>query len=265
MSLHDEACARGASHYVDADTGRLVFTAVGLKARGRCCGCGCRHCPFAHANVQDKLSRIQQPALLHSSPEAPAGPVTVLFWSGGKDSLMSLTALRSQGHRVVLLTTFDAATRMLAHQAVHLRDVLAQAKALRVPLVGVPLHPGDDYVDRVRAGLACVEDAVAGLAFGDIHLESIRQWREETLAGLVSETHYPLWGLSAPELWARWCGTGAKAVISASRDGAPAGLRVGDAFTADSIAAAKQAGWDPFGEHGEFHTLVLCEADGGSP
>jgi hypothetical protein len=28
-----------------------VFTADTLRARGRCCGCGCRHCPYNHENV----------------------------------------------------------------------------------------------------------------------------------------------------------------------------------------------------------------------
>jgi|TARA_B100001939_G_C16481276_1_gene421415 hypothetical protein len=26
--------------------GNKVFTELGLANRGKCCGCGCRHCPF---------------------------------------------------------------------------------------------------------------------------------------------------------------------------------------------------------------------------
>lgn len=43
---HDDACARGQDGYLDPDTGWLVFSAVGLKKRGWCCGSGCRHCPY---------------------------------------------------------------------------------------------------------------------------------------------------------------------------------------------------------------------------
>lgn len=43
---HDDACARGQDGYADPDTGWFVFTAVGLKKRGWCCGSGCRHCPY---------------------------------------------------------------------------------------------------------------------------------------------------------------------------------------------------------------------------
>ncbi|MEM7365302.1 MAG: DUF5522 domain-containing protein, partial [Pseudomonadota bacterium] len=43
--LHDEACERGEASYVDPESGYQVFTRIGLLARGRCCGAGCRHCP----------------------------------------------------------------------------------------------------------------------------------------------------------------------------------------------------------------------------
>lgn len=31
--------------------GNLVFTAAYHLRRGSCCGSGCRHCPYGHANV----------------------------------------------------------------------------------------------------------------------------------------------------------------------------------------------------------------------
>ena len=33
------------------ENGFLVMTEVYHKKRGYCCGSGCRHCPFKHANV----------------------------------------------------------------------------------------------------------------------------------------------------------------------------------------------------------------------
>ncbi len=35
--------------YMEGD--RLVFTAAYHRKRGYCCGSGCRHCPWDHANV----------------------------------------------------------------------------------------------------------------------------------------------------------------------------------------------------------------------
>lgn len=49
LRVHDSASARGQTGYVDPSTGLLVLTAHYLKARGYCCGAGCRHCPYSAA------------------------------------------------------------------------------------------------------------------------------------------------------------------------------------------------------------------------
>lgn len=48
---HRAAVAAGASFYLDPATGFLVTTEVEHRRRGRCCGSGCRHCPFDHGAV----------------------------------------------------------------------------------------------------------------------------------------------------------------------------------------------------------------------
>ena len=225
------------------------------RSRGRCCGSGCRRCPFAHERVPAarRAAKIAQPSWLlapqlganflrdfraadskpaaeHIGGHSPspgltnlagavaAGcshdgisqaidetgkqlPVGVLFWSTGKDSFLTLQALRSgwplqlaaesaepaaaQGaahadsaepagagasscaagsaaraaaspgvtaadvpasaapreaadvealalaQRLVLLTTFDAESREIAHQETHVSDAVAQVHAAR--------------------------------------------------------------------------------------------------------------------------------------
>ncbi len=49
--VHRAAVAAGAEHYIDPDTGYLVFTELFHRARRRCCASGCRHCPYQHAGV----------------------------------------------------------------------------------------------------------------------------------------------------------------------------------------------------------------------
>ena len=56
-AVHAAACAAGEKTYRDPKTGYQVFTAVGLKARGTCCGSRCRHCPFDHVNVPEEGER----------------------------------------------------------------------------------------------------------------------------------------------------------------------------------------------------------------
>jgi iron complex transport system substrate-binding protein len=43
---HEEAIAKNQPTYLDPFTGFSVFTADALRARGYCCGSGCRHCPW---------------------------------------------------------------------------------------------------------------------------------------------------------------------------------------------------------------------------
>ena len=122
--LHRDACSRGEMFYTDPSSGLMVFTAHAALKRGKCCGAGCRHCPFDHERVSTttRPAKIMVPAILSSSATASvAEPVGgVLFFSGGKDSFLALRALRralpAAAKRVVLVTTFDAESRTIAHQ-----------------------------------------------------------------------------------------------------------------------------------------------------
>ena len=44
--LNREAIEKGDSGYIDPDSGYYVFTSAYLYRRGKCCGSGCRHCPW---------------------------------------------------------------------------------------------------------------------------------------------------------------------------------------------------------------------------
>ncbi|GAC1388520.1 MAG: hypothetical protein NVSMB4_14720 [Acidimicrobiales bacterium] len=46
LAAHGRAVDRGEAGYLDPATGLFVLTAATLRARGTCCGQGCRHCPF---------------------------------------------------------------------------------------------------------------------------------------------------------------------------------------------------------------------------
>jgi diphthamide synthase (EF-2-diphthine--ammonia ligase)/ABC-type Fe3+-hydroxamate transport system substrate-binding protein len=263
--LHDEACARGDSQYTDPSTGYLVFTELAHTKRGKCCGGGCRHCPYNHENVKDKASKIQQPAFLYrssSNVEEEGAPIKVLFFSGGKDSFLALRALarNAEPSIVILLTTFDATSRVIAHQEVPIQDIQRQAEHLQVSLVGIPLQRagGEDYVERLRRGLRVVEDAykrpVSTLVFGDLHLEHIRGWRETELGNLGYQMEYPLWQVSYDELMKDLEASKVPCVISASIVDQ---VQIGTIFTRELyFKLLHGSAIDGFGEKGEFHSLA---------
>lgn len=45
-TAHLGAVRAGEPGYFDPDSGLFVLTAITLAACGRCCGEGCRHCPY---------------------------------------------------------------------------------------------------------------------------------------------------------------------------------------------------------------------------
>jgi hypothetical protein len=59
----DERAAGGLApedYYME--NGLLVFTAAYHMKRGYCCGSGCRHCPYGHANVVRQLEPAEPAA-----------------------------------------------------------------------------------------------------------------------------------------------------------------------------------------------------------
>lgn len=277
FETHERACAEGRETYLDPAAGFVVFTRLALEQRGRCCGCGCRHCPFGHERVKNKAARIQQPAFLHERVKRKAPPThrDVLFWSGGKDSLLALRAWLQRSptmdarekheglNTVTLLTTFDAATRTVAHQEVSAETIRRQAEALDLDLLGVPLHSGANYLDRVGAGLDFLASRAAKvrtLIFGDLHLAHIRSWREKELSRFGIPLAYPLWHVPATALHTDLEASGVSCVVSACRgkphDRAAPKINVGTAFGRRLSDEVQAHGWDPFGEEGEFHTVA---------
>jgi ABC-type Fe3+-hydroxamate transport system substrate-binding protein/diphthamide synthase (EF-2-diphthine--ammonia ligase) len=253
-AAHAAAVAAGKETYEDPATGYSVFTSLAHQSRGKCCGSGCRHCCFDHANVRDKARKISRPAWLLAPPPDVAS-AAVLFWSGGKDSFLALRKLLADESdpEIILLTTFDASERRVAHQDVDIASIVRQAEHLGLPLLGVPLDraSGEAYADSIANGLAAIRRGVAieQLCFGDLHLEHIRGWREEALSGLGADLHFPLWHADYEELSADLIASGVPCdVFATTVDAVAVGERFGEFETPHGL--------DAFGERGEFHTLA---------
>ncbi len=264
--LHRQACERGELTYTDPRTGYRVFTAVSLERRGDCCGCGCRHCPYGHREVQPgRRDQLQRDPWIEGT--LPNESVDLLFWSGGKDSYLTLRALQREASRpTVLLTTFDGRNEKVAHQEVLVEDIRRQREALGCAQVLVPLFPGANYMDRVVLGIQMLQlrVGVERLVFGDLHLDHVRTWREEALNSRaeLSEIpmHLPLWGRSYEDLLDDLASSPVQARVSAVADEACAQvISVGDLF-GRALLDRLPEGVDRFGENGEFHSYVEIPA-----
>lgn len=265
--IHSKAVANGERVYTDPATGYRVITELGHLDRGSCCGCGCRHCPYAHEQVpvSKRAKTAKVPTWVNES-FCTTEECDVLFWSGGKDSYLSYQYLKKEFEKherdIVLLTTFDAATRIVAHQEVGFSKIEEQSAWLKSPLLAVPLFTGMDYVERISTSLRTLSRRykVKRLVFGDLHLENIRNWRETSFAPLLEQfgvtLHFPIWQEPYGTLLEELERSGVSIQITAVCEDALGGrVKVGENFSAGFIETLPSE-VDGFGENGEFHTYV---------
>lgn len=194
----------------------------------------------------------------------------LLSWSSGKDSAWALHALRADPDVEVvgLLTTVTEAYDRVAMHGVRRALLAAQAAA-----VGLPLHevwlpspcPNEVYEARMGEALATARaEGVEAVAFGDLFLEDIRDYRESRMAPTGLAALFPLWGRDTAALSRQMVGQGLRATLTSvdPRQLDPAFVgRHYDAALLDELPA----GVDPCGERGEFHTVVWASPDFSAP
>ena len=185
-----------------------------------------------------------------------------LSWSGGKDAAWTLHRLRATpGVEVAaLVTTVVPAFERVAMHGVRVELLRAQARAAGVPLVEVPLSwpsTNEEYEARMGEALAALraERGVTHVAFGDLFLTDVREYRERMLAGSGLTPLFPLWMEPTGALVNEMMAAGVEATIVCLDP-----TRVSRELAGRRIDAALLAGLpghvDPCGEQGEFHTFV---------
>jgi uncharacterized protein (TIGR00290 family) len=191
-----------------------------------------------------------------------AEPKILLSWSSGKDAAWALHTLRQAGTPPAgLLTTVNEAFGRVAMHAVREELLEAQAEATGLPLFKVYIpYPCPNGTYEAAMAAACAT-AVAGgfthVAFGDLFLEDVRDYRIQKLAGTGLEPLFPLWGKPTAQLARDMLAEGLQARLTCVDPHVLDPAFVGRAFDADLLADLPQ-GVDPCGERGEFHTF--CHA-----
>lgn len=187
-------------------------------------------------------------------------PRILLSWSSGKDSAWTLHVLRRQGANVAgLLTTINQAFDRVAMHAVRRTLLERQADAAGLPLWIVPLPWPCSNEEYERIMSEVCRQAVAGgydtVAFGDLFLTDVREYRERTLHGTGLQPMFPVWGLPTDALAAEMIAAGLKAKITCVDPKVMPAALAGSDFN-DAFLKALPPGTDPCGEKGEFHSFV---------
>jgi uncharacterized protein (TIGR00290 family) len=188
----------------------------------------------------------------------------LLAWSGGKDSSLTLAALRNDPACDVigLLTTVAPAYDRISIHGVRRSILHAQAESLGLPVFEANLTPGsgnEEYELAWAASLAQARSAlgpVRHIAYGDLFLEDVRDFRIAQSTRLGYTPLFPVWGRDTAGLAREFIGQGYEAwltCVDTTQLGAEfAGRRFDAALLADLPSTV-----DPCGERGEFHTCVL--------
>jgi uncharacterized protein (TIGR00290 family) len=187
---------------------------------------------------------------------------TFLSWSSGKDSAWALHVMRQQPELRIagLFTTVNQLYQRIAIHAVRLELLERQAEAVGLPLQIINLpYPCSNaqyetamekFVEESReAGIEC-------MAFGDLFLQDIREYREARLAGTGITPLFPLWKMPTDMLAREMISSGLRAMISCvdpqQLPASFAGREFNEALLADLPGEV-----DRCGERGEFHTFAF--------
>ena len=188
-------------------------------------------------------------------------PIALCF-SGGKDSAMALHEIQRRGeYRVAeLVTTVTDAYDRVSMHGVRRALLRRQAESLGLPATEVVVPPESSnavYEREMGKAFSNIRDkGISQIAFGDIFLEDLRDYRERQLAASGLTCLFPLWKNPTRSLARTFIDEGFRAVTvcvySKVLDESFAGRLFDVAFLDDLPSSV-----DPCGENGEFHTFVF--------
>ncbi|PSW13134.1 ATPase [Photobacterium sanctipauli] len=185
---------------------------------------------------------------------------TIVSWSSGKDSTLTLIRLLNDPHYEVvgLYTTY--LNDEVPFQATPIEVVRQQAQQAGLPLIEIPLpevFPANDiYQSLVIEGIKSSKLEVEAVAFGDMFCNGIAEYRRSYIEPAGWQCVFPLIGQASTLLAQEMLDIGIKTLVvtvdTEQLDGKFCGKWFSESFIRnlpDSV--------DPCGEDGEFHTLVV--------
>ncbi|MGL4522878.1 MAG: diphthine--ammonia ligase [Bacilli bacterium] len=183
-----------------------------------------------------------------------------LSFSGGKDSMMMLDTLYddSRYEIVCLYTTITSEVDRVSLHGTKKELSLLQAEALQIPLEIIEIPPTctmEMYETLTHKGLRALVEKhqLEAIAFGDLHLEEVYNYRIELMKNIDIPALFPLWQTDISAYMERFYSSGYEAVLVAvGKEKLPRTL-LGTLLN-QSIA---QFDCDPAGENGEYHSFVV--------
>jgi uncharacterized protein (TIGR00290 family) len=186
---------------------------------------------------------------------------TFFNWSGGKDSALALYHILQDPsiQLALLITSVNQTYNRVSMHGVREALLIQQATALGLPLQQLRMQDQPTMEEYNRMMELLMQDLhqqdFTHAVYGDIFLEDLRKYREDTLAEQGFTAVFPLWKRDTSELLLEFLDLGFKTIttcVKADLLGKEFAGRVIDRNFINDLPS----GVDPCGENGEFHTFV---------
>lgn len=185
-----------------------------------------------------------------------------MSWSSGKDSAWTLYQLQQDPdvELVGLFCTVNKEFGRVAMHAVRIELLQQQAKSIGLPLtiIEIPYPCSNADYEKIMGEFieTAKNDGIECVAFGDLFLEDIRNYREKQMKDSGIKPIFPLWGTPTDTLAKEMIRSGLKTVITCINPKQTPAEFIGKEFTLDFLNALPED-VDPCGENGEFHSFVF--------
>jgi len=187
-------------------------------------------------------------------------PAVISSWSGGKDSCLACYKALRQGYQVKYLLNFISKEyKRCCFHGIDAELLNLQTRLMGIPLIQKEVSPDmKEYEKEFKQAVSEIKDrGIGAMVFGDVYLEEHRTWVERVCKELNIQPVQPLWGIAPDKIVQDFIELGFKAIVVSCK-----AKDLGEEFIGRYVDEAllkelKRRQICPYGENGEFHTLVI--------
>ncbi|MDD5765914.1 MAG: diphthine--ammonia ligase [Candidatus Marinimicrobia bacterium] len=190
-------------------------------------------------------------------PESIAGHSFLCSWSGGKDSCLALYhAIRQGAIPQCLFTMLTEGGQSSRSHGLSRKLLEQQSRLMSIPILFNSATWSQYEAKFQETLLECKSQGIEGVVFGDIDVESHRDWCIRVCSANGLEALHPLWKRSRRELLTEFIELGFKSIIVATQADKLGPEWLGRTIDEQAMNELEKTGIDICGELGEYHTLV---------
>ena len=179
-------------------------------------------------------------------------------WSGGKDSCLCMDRARREGIRIdSLFTMMELGGGVSRGHGTPIWALKRQAIAMDLPIVTQEAEWSDYENKFVTQMQQFRENGFDTAVFGDIDIESRKEWEESVCKKVQFKAILPLWKISRRQIVHEFISLGYQALIVVVKKSILPSSFVGRIYNESLISELDALGVDPCAEDGEFHTFVV--------